>query len=33
MDVHAHEMLRMMEGKSYTTESLQNSISNPSDST
>ncbi len=26
MDIHAHEILRMMEGNSYTTESLQNAI-------
>ncbi len=26
MDIHAHEILRMMEGNSYTTESLRNAI-------
>ncbi len=26
MDIHAHEILRMMEGNIYTTESLQNAI-------
>ena len=26
MDIHAHEILRMMEGNSYTTESLLNAI-------
>ncbi len=26
MDIHAHEILRMMEGNSYTTESLHNAI-------